>query len=196
MYTAAAFSQYWPFSNSKADSEYCWESNASKSGHNKEMIDRNSQSADKLSVSTTYLQCIYSILTQYPAFRAKICSDICPQLYLFREADSIPRSKLEENCDFREKENVEEQISELILKVKWRLLYLLSFEYFRKTPDLLKKWGISLWYSQIYLWYIQPRNAFRPIEWMNYIDICLSYSVALSFQRLIKETITSRYNGF
>ena len=38
MYTAAAFSQYCPFSNSKADSEYCWESNASKSGHTRKWL--------------------------------------------------------------------------------------------------------------------------------------------------------------
>ena len=50
--------------------------------------------------------------------------------YLFREANSFPRAKLEENCDLRGADNVQGQISEHIFKVKWRLLCLLSFKYF------------------------------------------------------------------
>ena len=44
--------------------------------------------------------------------------------YLFREANSFPRAKLEENCE------LPRTISEHIFKVKWRLLCLLSFKYF------------------------------------------------------------------
>ena len=50
--------------------------------------------------------------------------------YLFREANSFPRAKLEENCELRGTDNVQGQISEHIFKVKWRLLFLLSFKYF------------------------------------------------------------------
>ena len=34
--------------------------------------------------------------------------------YLFREANSFPREKLEENCELRGTDNVQEQISERI----------------------------------------------------------------------------------
>ena len=50
--------------------------------------------------------------------------------YLFREANSFPRAKLEENCELRGTDNVQGQISEHIFKVKLRLLCLLSFKYF------------------------------------------------------------------
>ena len=50
--------------------------------------------------------------------------------YLFREANSFPRAKLEENCELRGADNVQRQISEHIFKAKWRLLWLLSFKYF------------------------------------------------------------------
>ena len=50
--------------------------------------------------------------------------------YLFREANSFPRAKLEENCELRETDNVQGQISEDIFKAKLRLLCLLSFKYF------------------------------------------------------------------
>ena len=50
--------------------------------------------------------------------------------YLFREANSFPRAKLEENCELRGTDNVQGQISEHIFKAKLRLLCLLSFKYF------------------------------------------------------------------
>ena len=42
--------------------------------------------------------------------------------YLFREANSFPRAKLEENCELRGTDNVQGQISEHIFEAKWRLL--------------------------------------------------------------------------
>ena len=36
--------------------------------------------------------------------------------YLFREANSFPRAKLEENCELRGTDNVQGQISELIIQ--------------------------------------------------------------------------------
>ena len=61
--------------------------------------------------------------------------------YLFREANSFPRAKLEENCELRGTDNVQGQISVHIFEDKWRLLCLLSFKYFSKKSrarDLLR----------------------------------------------------------
>ena len=55
--------------------------------------------------------------------------------YLFREANSFPREKLEENCELRGTDNVQGQISEHIFAAKLRLLCLLSIGF--------KNWGIS-----------------------------------------------------
>ena len=55
--------------------------------------------------------------------------------YLFREANSFPRAKLEENCELRGTDNVQGQISEPIFAAKLRLLCLLSIGF--------KNWGIS-----------------------------------------------------
>ena len=55
--------------------------------------------------------------------------------YLFREANSFPRAKLEENCELRGTDNVQGQISEHIFAAKLRLLCLLSIGF--------KNWGIS-----------------------------------------------------
>ena len=46
--------------------------------------------------------------------------------YLFREAYSFPRAKLEENCELRRTDNVQGQISEHIFAAKSRPLCLLS----------------------------------------------------------------------
>ena len=55
---------------------------------------------------------------------ADICSDISDILlgYLFREANSFPRGKLEENSELRGTDNVQGQISEIIFAAKLRLL--------------------------------------------------------------------------
>ena len=63
--------------------------------------------------------------------------------YLFREANSFPRAKLEENCELRGTDNVQGQISVHIFEAKWMLLCLLSFKYFllqgRVLGDLFSK---------------------------------------------------------
>ena len=46
--------------------------------------------------------------------------------YLFREANSFPRAKLEENCELRGTDNVQGEISEHTIAAKLRLLCLLS----------------------------------------------------------------------
>ena len=59
--------------------------------------------------------------------------------YLFREANSFPRAKLEENCELRGADNVQGQISEHIFKVKWRLLCLLSFKCFSQHEGISRE---------------------------------------------------------
>ena len=75
--------------------------------------------------------------------------------YLFREANSFPRAKLEEDCELRGTDNVQGQISEHIFAAKLRLLRLLSIG--------LKKCGKSPDIPQFQLGNIRPRDAFRPI---------------------------------
>ena len=53
---------------------------------------------------------------------------------LFREANSFPRAKLEENCELRGTDNVQGQISVHMFEAKWRLLCLLSLKYFYTGP--------------------------------------------------------------
>ena len=67
--------------------------------------------------------------------------------YLFWEANSFLRAKLEENCELRGTDTVQGQISEHIFTAKLRLLRLLSIAY--KTGE----------YPRIFC----PRNTFRPI---------------------------------
>ena len=55
--------------------------------------------------------------------------------FLFREANSYPRAKLEENCEVRGTDNVQGQISEHIFAAKLRLFRLLSIGF--------RNWGIS-----------------------------------------------------
>ena len=55
--------------------------------------------------------------------------------YLFREANSFPRAKVEKNSELRGTDNVQGQISEHIFAAKLRLLCLLSIGF--------KNWGIS-----------------------------------------------------
>ena len=58
--------------------------------------------------------------------------------YLFREANSFPRAKLEENCELRGTDNVQGQISEHIFAYYWRLLSLLSFKSFSQRAQFSK----------------------------------------------------------
>ena len=75
--------------------------------------------------------------------------------YLFREANSFPRAKLEENCELGGTDNVRRQISEHIFTAKLRLLCLLSIGF--------KNWEISWDNPQFWLGNIRPCDTFRPI---------------------------------
>ena len=56
--------------------------------------------------------------------------------YLFREANSFPRAKLEENCELQGTDNVQGQISKHIFAAKLRLLCLLSIG-FKNMANIL-----------------------------------------------------------
>ena len=75
--------------------------------------------------------------------------------YLFREANSFPRAKLEENCELWGTDNVQGQILKHIFAAKLRLLCLLSIGF--------KNWWISSDIPQFKLGNIRPPDAFRPI---------------------------------
>ena len=54
--------------------------------------------------------------------------------YLFQEANSCPRAKLEGNCELRGTDNVQGQLSVHISEAKSSLSSLLSFEYLLSSP--------------------------------------------------------------
>ena len=59
--------------------------------------------------------------------------------YLFREANSFPRAKVEGNCELRGTDNVQGQISvRAYLRPKWRLLSLLYFKSFSERTQFSK----------------------------------------------------------
>ena len=81
-----------------------------------------------------YLQpCIYINNSLHLA--RKYARTFVREHYLFREANSFLRAKLEENCELRGTDNVQGQISEHIFAAKLRLLCLLSMGF--------KNWEIS-----------------------------------------------------
>jgi len=75
--------------------------------------------------------------------------------YLFREANSFPRAKLEENCELGGTDNVCRQMSKHVFAARLRLLCLLSIGF--------KNWGISWDIPQFWLGNIRPCDTFRPI---------------------------------
>ena len=81
--------------------------------------------------------------------------------YLFREANSFPRAKLEENCELRGTDNVQGQISELIFKAKLRLLCLLSFKYFSQQAGSSSPSYVNT--SKFVNWLPKPRHSFKRI---------------------------------
>ena len=87
--------------------------------------------------------------------------------YLFREVNSFPRAKLEENCELRGTDDVQGQISEHIFKAKLRLLCLLSFKYFSLPSKTLTAYEVDfLVFSgtsidqQVYLFFCYESKPF------------------------------------
>ena len=94
--------------------------------------------------------------------------------YLFREANSFPRAKLEENCELQGADNVQGQIFEHIFKIKWRLLCLLSFESFSQHAGISRESAGSailsyvFWYwfidQHLYLFFCHKSKPFPLLE--------------------------------
>ena len=90
--------------------------------------------------------------------------------YLFREANSFPRAKLEENCELRGTDNVQGQISEHIFAPNGGYCLYYPSNLFRNVCNF-QNWGI---FSNI------PCDMFRPIareqkELMDYNEyyVCI-----------------------
>ena len=65
--------------------------------------------------------------------------------YLFQEANSFARDKLEENCELRGTDNVQGQISKHIFTAKLRLLCLLSIGFKNRPVSYSNGWtGFSM----------------------------------------------------
>jgi len=82
---------------------------------------------------------------QLPPFGAKIYLDICPDI-LFQEAKTVI---LEEQIMSKDKicPLVYSQIFDI--KVKWRLLCLISFKYVLQHAGSFENWGTSLGYFHV-----------------------------------------------
>ena len=81
---------------------------------------------------------------------------------LFREANSFPRAKLEENCELWGTDNVQGQISEHIFAPNGGYCLYYPSNLFRNTHNF-QNWGIFADISQFQLWNIRSRDALRPI---------------------------------
>ena len=82
--------------------------------------------------------------------------------YLFREANSFPRAKLEENCELRGTDNVQGQISEHIFAPNGDYCLYYPSNLFRNARSF-ENWGIFSDIPQFWLGNIRSRDAFRPI---------------------------------
>ena len=82
--------------------------------------------------------------------------------YLFREANSFPRAKLEENCKLRGTDNVQGKISEHIFALRGGYCFYYPSNLFRDARNF-QNWGIFLDIPQFQLGNIRSRDAIRPI---------------------------------
>ena len=71
--------------------------------------------------------------------------------YLFREANSFPRAKLEENCELRGTDNVQGQISEHIFAPNGGYCLYYPSNLFRNARNF-QNWGIFNNYSPKWRW--------------------------------------------
>ena len=73
--------------------------------------------------------------------------------YLFREANSFPRAKLEENCELRGTDNVQGQISEHIFAPNGGYCLYYPSNLFRNARNF-QNWGIFNNYSPKWRWLV------------------------------------------
>ena len=100
--------------------------------------------------------------------------------YLFQEANSFPRVKLEENCELQRTDNVQGQISEHIFASNGGYCLYYPSNLFRNARNF-QNWGIFSDIPQFWLGNIQSRDALRPIvcEWKDLMDCKKNYSADL-----------------
>ena len=82
--------------------------------------------------------------------------------YLFREANSFPRAKLEEKCKLRGTDNVQGKISEHIFAPSGGYCLYYPSNLFRDARNF-QNWGIFLDIPQFQLGNIRSRDTLRPI---------------------------------
>ena len=97
--------------------------------------------------------------------------------YLFREANSFPRAKLEKNCELRGTDNVQGQISEHIFAPNAGYCLYYPSNLFSNACSF-ENWGIFSDIPQFSLGNIRSRDALRPIarERKDLMDYNLGYS--------------------
>ena len=83
-------------------------------------------------------------------------------IYLFREVNSFPRAKLEENCELWGTDNVQGQISEHIFAPNEGYCLYYPSNLFRNVRNF-QNWGIFSDVPQFQLGNIRSRDALRPI---------------------------------
>jgi len=87
--------------------------------------------------------------------------------YLFQEANSFPRAKLEEKCELRGTDNVQAQISKHIFAAKLRLLCLLSIGF----KNYSFSWGIFAHVTRL-----DQSRASENIWWIIIINILIQFN--------------------
>ena len=102
--------------------------------------------------------------------------------YLFREANSFPRAKLEENCELRGTDNVQGQISEHIFAPNGGYCLYYPSNLFRNARSFLN-WGIfNNYYTSDSLWKIWLVESIQSIHnslwtWHDKCNICCRYCI-------------------
>ena len=110
--------------------------------------------------------------------------------YLFQEANSFPRAKLEKNCELRGTDNVQGQISKHIFTPNGG--YCLNYPSNLFAASAVLKIGNILRYSQFQLGNIQS-HKFRPIacKQKDLMDYKWSYLSTLTVTRTDNKNIPS-----
>ena len=100
--------------------------------------------------------------------------------YLFREANSFPRTKLEENCELRGTDNVQEQISEHIFAPNGDYCLYYPSNLFRNARSF-ENWGIFNNYSPKWRWLVvdiyratKRRGKYPTLATSTEVNSCFS----------------------
>ena len=104
--------------------------------------------------------------------------------YLFREENSFPRAKLEENCELRRTDSVQGQMSEHIFAPSGGYCLYYPTNRFRNARSFENR-GIFSDIPQFYVGNIRSRDAFRPIaRKQKYLMDYKGYYLNLDYLRM------------